>query len=346
MKLKHSLWIGALALLVPIGAATAQPYAIGTAFTYQGEIEQAGSRVGTPTPVDCYFQFSLWDAPGSGQPPTGGTQHGPTLSMTTTVIDGLFTVELDFGSEFNGDARWLEMAVCCPSTCDVVTLSPRQELTPTPHAIRARSGVGGPNGLNVDTDDLVGIGTTTVDTGVKLQVAGGDVKTDGQLVSTVATGTPPLVVSSTTKVSNLNADMLDGQHGCQWVRNTGYVETGDFETTDVAALYGSYPKGCIIRLISTSSDSDQADADDGEALGLYNQNWWDTNTGGWSVVAISSDSTSVYSTFARNGDGTPTVILTAGSCTLVDDTAAFNSNTTWVIQDSSTTYSCYLYVCD
>ena len=34
-----------------------------------------------------------------------------------------------------------------------------------------------------------------------------------QFQSTVATGTPPLTVASTTMVSNLNADMLDGQHG-------------------------------------------------------------------------------------------------------------------------------------
>lgn len=32
----------------------------------------------------------------------------------------------------------------------------------------------------------------------------------GQLTSTVATGTAPLVVASTTKVANLNADLLDG----------------------------------------------------------------------------------------------------------------------------------------
>ena len=38
----------------------------------------------------------------------------------------------------------------------------------------------------------------------------GDLVVDGSFVSTAATGTPPLVVSSTTKVGNLNADRLDG----------------------------------------------------------------------------------------------------------------------------------------
>lgn len=35
----------------------------------------------------------------------------------------------------------------------------------------------------------------------------------GQITSTVATGTAPLVINSTTAVANLNADLLDGQHG-------------------------------------------------------------------------------------------------------------------------------------
>ena len=40
----------------------------------------------------------------------------------------------------------------------------------------------------------------------------GVVKTSNQLVSTIATGTAPLTVASTTVVPNLNADLLDGQH--------------------------------------------------------------------------------------------------------------------------------------
>lgn len=41
----------------------------------------------------------------------------------------------------------------------------------------------------------------------------GEVRAVGQFVSLLATGTAPLVVASTTLVSNLNADLLDGQEG-------------------------------------------------------------------------------------------------------------------------------------
>jgi hypothetical protein len=43
-------------------------------------------------------------------------------------------------------------------------------------------------------------------------ITGGNLVTAGQIVSSVATGTAPLAVSSTTLVTNLNADLWDGQH--------------------------------------------------------------------------------------------------------------------------------------
>lgn len=51
----------------------------------------------------------------------------------------------------------------------------------------------------------------------------------GQIVSTLATGTPPLVVASTTQVSNLtaeNADKVDGLHGSDILQaTTMYAKT-------------------------------------------------------------------------------------------------------------------------
>lgn len=49
--------------------------------------------------------------------------------------------------------------------------------------------------------------------------------TGTQLISTIATGTSPFTVSSTTVVSNLNADMLDGWH-LNYILKDGYVTSG------------------------------------------------------------------------------------------------------------------------
>ncbi|MBN1794210.1 MAG: hypothetical protein JW844_04520, partial [Candidatus Omnitrophica bacterium] len=60
------------------------------------------------------------------------------------------------------------------------------------------------------TTGNVGIGTT--DPGAKLDVSGGSIRTNNQLISTVTTGTAPLAVTSTTKVDNLNVESVDGFH--------------------------------------------------------------------------------------------------------------------------------------
>jgi len=106
--------------------------ALGTAFTYQGQLKKGGS----PISGTCDFQFSLWDEAGSGSPPTGGNRIGITQTATISVTNGLFTAQIDFGSDaFRGDARWLQIGIKCAGDANYVTLSPRQPLTPAPYAL-------------------------------------------------------------------------------------------------------------------------------------------------------------------------------------------------------------------
>ena len=70
----------------------------------------------------------------------------------------------------------------------------------------------------------VGIGTTSP--GVRLDVVGGNVRTDGRLVSTVSSG-PPLVVGSTDRVQSLNADFLDGFHASAFSQLGNRIETNE-----------------------------------------------------------------------------------------------------------------------
>ncbi len=113
-------------------AQTQQPSApqtlAGTAFTYQGQLRHNGAAVNGL----CDFLFSLWDS-ASGGVQQGTTQMYPDVSVT----DGLFTVSIDFALPvFNGNARWLDIAVRCPAGSGTYTaLSPRQALTPAPMAL-------------------------------------------------------------------------------------------------------------------------------------------------------------------------------------------------------------------
>jgi hypothetical protein len=117
--------------------------------------------------VDAFMdmQFSMWTASGNG------TQIGTTLTITgIEVINGLFTAKLDFGSAdsylFNGDPRWLEIALRPSGSGNYVTLTPRQEITAVPYAIQAKTGGSGAtwliNGSNIYyTAGNVGIGTSS-----------------------------------------------------------------------------------------------------------------------------------------------------------------------------------------
>lgn len=118
------IFLTALALSNTMHAAP-----LGSAFTYQGKLAQNGMDVTD----NCDFEFGLWDSAG------GGTEVGVAIDIPgVSVISGVFTVELDYGAvAFNGDARWLEIAVACPTGGGLATLAPRQELTPSPNAMFA-----------------------------------------------------------------------------------------------------------------------------------------------------------------------------------------------------------------
>ncbi len=143
---------------------------VGTAFTYQGRLTDSGS----PANGENDFEFKLFGAE------TGGTQVGSTLTRdNVTVTDGFFGVELDFGDVFNGDSRWLEIAVRPgASTGSYTALSPRQRIAAAPYAFYA-GGAGSlkylptgsdtlAEGIVVNSDGDAGIGTTSPDG--KLQI--------------------------------------------------------------------------------------------------------------------------------------------------------------------------------
>lgn len=148
-----------------LGVFAASAAAQSTAFTYQGRLTGSG----IPSNGAHDLRFRLFDAA------AGGAQLGATVCADNVqVAQGLFTVELDFGRQFDSPAdRFLDIAVRpdsgtpCSDQTGYVTLPQRQRITATPLATHARAAfsLAAPDGsstnaLSVDNAGSVGIGTT------------------------------------------------------------------------------------------------------------------------------------------------------------------------------------------
>src|SRR3974390_1971608 len=95
----------------------------GTAFTYQGQVNIGGALANGSYDLT----FALFNAA------SGPTQQGATItSNAIPVSNGLFTVSLDFGNQFPGANRWLEIGIRTNGAGAFAPLSPRQQLTSAP----------------------------------------------------------------------------------------------------------------------------------------------------------------------------------------------------------------------
>jgi hypothetical protein len=104
-------------------SARAQP----TAITYQGQLNSTG----TPASGNHDFEFALFDVP------LGGTQLGSTITLNgVAVTNGIFSVTLDFGGQFTGANRFLEVRVRGVGGGSFTTLSPRQPINSTPYSLK------------------------------------------------------------------------------------------------------------------------------------------------------------------------------------------------------------------
>ncbi|MEM6793809.1 MAG: right-handed parallel beta-helix repeat-containing protein [Acidobacteriota bacterium] len=142
----HNLRRVALALAaVALLALAAAPATAQTAFTYQAELEFQGS----PGQGEFDFTFVLFDAAALGN------QLGVIVLDDVEVRDGLFSVQLDFGSVFDGSPRFLEIQVKPAGQLgSLQTLSPRERLTAAPSALFSLSAVDADTVDGADAVDL------------------------------------------------------------------------------------------------------------------------------------------------------------------------------------------------
>jgi len=127
-----------LLLLATLTPQLSTCLAQGTAFTYQGRLNDGAS----PASGSYDLRFTIYDS--SGGP---GVVAGPLTNSPVTVSNGLFTVTLDPGAGvFTGAERWLEIAVRPNGGGAFTALAPRQPLTAAPYAITAGNVTGAIDG--------------------------------------------------------------------------------------------------------------------------------------------------------------------------------------------------------
>lgn len=99
-----------------------------TEFTYQGQMQSASALANGVFD----FEFALFSSA------FGGGQLGSTQTRSgVNVANGIFSVSLDFGNQFDGSTRFLEIRVRQSGGGAFTTLSPRQSIASSPYAVRS-----------------------------------------------------------------------------------------------------------------------------------------------------------------------------------------------------------------
>lgn len=163
----------ALALLF-CGVAFAE--SLSTEITYQGHLASSGQ----PANGVFDFEFNLFDVS------TSGMEIVPAIiKEDVSVIDGLFTVVLDFEpAPFAGDQLWLQVSVReGASESDFTPLLPRQQVTATPYALHAQMVAAGSVTATELADGSVGL--TKVDAS-EIQARLADACPEGSAIRSVS----------------------------------------------------------------------------------------------------------------------------------------------------------------
>ncbi len=159
MKLRHLPSLcAALLALCPTLATAQSTSAVPGFISYQGRVvDAAGANVGAGTPVNRTVIFRIWDNPSS----TATANLIYSEAQTVTVSEGEFSVLVgqgvanptqtfsyseadrklaDFGTAFNGSARYLGVTVAAAATIATTDneITPRQQIVSTAFAMRAK----------------------------------------------------------------------------------------------------------------------------------------------------------------------------------------------------------------
>ncbi|MEI2725492.1 MAG: FG-GAP-like repeat-containing protein [Verrucomicrobiota bacterium] len=205
-----------------LSAICLSTHAQGTAFTYQGRLADGAN----PANGSYDLRFGVFNDDNGGVP-----MGGWLTNSATAVTNGLFTVTLDFGNQFPGSPRWLEIAMRTNGGGVFAMLAPRQRLTATPYAVFAGSA-----GTSANAITVAGL---TMNTNLS-SVALGAGNTASAAFATVSGGTANNASATHATVSGGLQNTATGQ---QATVGGGYLNKASGERSVVAGGYGNEASG-------------------------------------------------------------------------------------------------------
>jgi hypothetical protein len=199
---------------------------LGTEFTYQGQLNEGA----VPANGSYDFRFSLHDAA------TDGNQIGGSLTNSASFVSsGTFTVLLDFGSVFDGNARWLQLGVRTNGAGEFTTLLPRQPLKPAPYSLHAA------NAAEAATAATATTATTATTAITANSVAAGSVGTAGLANSSV---TASKLASDPASLAKVSGGAMSVSGSAIWLAQNEYLADNNiFLRSDTLHGLGWYGTG-------------------------------------------------------------------------------------------------------
>lgn len=190
-------------------------------------------KIGTATKGSATLPIYL----NAGTPTACSTTLGVSITGNAATATKLQTARTINGTSFDGTAN---IVTAYWGTARTISLS---------GAVTGSASVNGSQNVTITTTYQFGSIDGRYVTLATNQTVSGIKTFSTQQKFTVATGTSPFTVSSTTVVSNLNADMLDGWH-LNYILKDGYV------TSDTAGLSSYWRKVWDITLNNQYNDVD------------------------------------------------------------------------------------------
>ena len=220
-------------LLLALASGGLQANPLGTAFTYQGRLNDGGS----PANGQYDLQLALFNVV------AGPGQVGRTLTNANVAVsNGLFTTALDFGAgTFNGTAYWLEIGVRTNgSVAAFTTLSPRQPLTPAPYALFAVSTSASANNSISGSYAAASGGYANVSSGFASTIGGGHNNTATNEGATVGGGILNKAIGYAATVAGGNLNVSSNDYATV---GGGFENISTANSATVAGGYGNSSTG-------------------------------------------------------------------------------------------------------